>query len=129
MTEAMLVRVLKAIGHPKRFRMVQEIAAAGELSCGEVCGRFECSQPTISHHMKILAQADVLIVREAGQQRIITVNRPLIDEVSRFLPGQLTSRSLPGQQTLPPRGRRTASPRSRTAREKPRARRAHSTRS
>lgn len=120
MTEATLVRVLKAIGHPKRFRIVQEIAAAGELSCGEVCGRFECSQPTISHHMKILAQADVLIVREAGQQRIITVNRPLIDEVSRFLPGQLTTAS---------RGRRIDSPRPRTAREKPRARRTHRTRS
>src|SRR5687767_11991552 len=120
MTETTLVRVLKAIGHPKRFRIVQEIAAAGELNCGEVCGRFECSQPTISHHMKILAQADVLIVREAGQQRIITVNQSLIDEVARFLPGQLT---------LAPRGRRTSATRSRTAREKPRAKRAHTTRS
>jgi ArsR family transcriptional regulator len=120
MTETTLVRVLKAIGHPKRFRMVQEIAAAGELSCGDVCGRFECSQPTISHHLKILAQADVLLVREAGQQRIITVNRELIDAVSRFLPGQLT---------VAPRGRRQDSPKRRTAREKTRARRAHRTRS
>ena len=123
MTEAALVRVLKAIGHPKRFRIVQEIAAAGELSCGQVCEQFACSQPTISHHMKILAQADVLLVREAGQQRIITVNRPLIDEISRFLPGQLTAA---------PRGRRTASPRPaprpRPATEKTHARRAHRTR-
>jgi ArsR family transcriptional regulator len=123
MTEAALVRVLKAIGHPKRFRIVQEIAAAGELSCGQVCDQFDCSQPTISHHMKILAQADVLIVREAGQQRIITVNKPLIDEISRFLPGQLTTAS---------RGRRAASPRPaprpRPATEKTHARRAQRTR-
>ena len=119
MDEKTLLRVLKAIGHPKRFRMVQEIAAAGELSCGEIGVRFDCSQPTISHHMKILVQADVLVMREAGQQRIITVNRPLIDAVSRFLPGRLTVAS---------RVRRPRATTVTTARKRTRARPSHRTR-
>jgi ArsR family transcriptional regulator, arsenate/arsenite/antimonite-responsive transcriptional repressor len=87
--EATFVRVLKAVGHPKRFRMIQEIGAAGELSCGQIGERFDLSQPTISHHLKILVEAGVLVVREAGQHRIVSVNQPLIDDVARFLPGRL----------------------------------------
>ena len=51
------MRALKALGDPTRFRMMQEIAAAGELSCGEVADLFDVSQPTISHHLAILIAA------------------------------------------------------------------------
>ena len=54
-----LVRALRALADPSRFRMVQEIAAAGELSCGQIAEKFDVSQPTISHHLKILADAGV----------------------------------------------------------------------
>jgi len=36
-----IVRALKALADPTRFRMVQEIAAAGELSCGQLTERFD----------------------------------------------------------------------------------------
>ena len=51
--------------------MIQEIAAAGQLSCGQVAECFNLSQPTISHHLGILANAGVIVVREAGQHRFI----------------------------------------------------------
>ncbi len=88
MDQAKLVRVLKALADRKRFRMMQEIAEAGELSCGQVAERFDLSQPTISHHLKILTEAGVLAVREAGQHRIISVNLELINQVAAFLPTQ-----------------------------------------
>jgi ArsR family transcriptional regulator len=87
-----LARALKALGDAKRLRMAQEIAAAGELSCGQVAQRFDLSQPTISHHLRILADADVLTVREAGQHRFISVNQQVIRELARLLPARLTSR-------------------------------------
>jgi ArsR family transcriptional regulator, arsenate/arsenite/antimonite-responsive transcriptional repressor len=85
-----LARALKALGDAKRLRMAQEIAAAGELSCGQVAERFDLSQPTISHHLRILADAGVLTVREAGQHRFISVNRQVIRELVRMLPARLT---------------------------------------
>ena len=86
MDEAGLVKALKALADKKRIRMAREIASAGELSCTEVKAHFHLSQPTISHHLKILADAGVITVREAGQHRFISVNSDLIHEISAVLP-------------------------------------------
>jgi ArsR family transcriptional regulator len=73
--------------------MVQEVAAAGELSCGQVVERFSLSQPTISHHMKILTEADIFSCRREGQHGFISVNHALLSEVAALLPRRLASRS------------------------------------
>jgi ArsR family transcriptional regulator len=86
MHEAELVKALKALADRKRIRMVRAIAAAGELSCGQVHACFRLSQPTISHHLKILADAGVIMVREAGQHRFISVNLDLLHEIADVLP-------------------------------------------
>jgi ArsR family transcriptional regulator len=93
-----LADALKALGDTRRLRMAQQIAAAGELSCGQVAERFDLSQPTISHHLRILVDAGVLTVREAGQHRFISINRRVIRELSELLPARLT----------PPRSRKPA---------------------
>src|SRR5207253_1579373 len=98
-----LIRVLKALSDSNRFRMVQEVAAAGELSCGQVVERFDLSQPTISHHMKILTEADVFAVRREGQHAFISVNHALVAELGALLPRRLSTRR-----------RRAASSKSRT---------------
>jgi ArsR family transcriptional regulator len=96
--DAVLVKVLRALADPKRLRMTQEIAAAGELSCGQLGERFDVSQPTISHHLRILKEAEVLLVREAGQHRFISVNRKLIRGLGRFLPLGALANAPPGQR-------------------------------
>jgi ArsR family transcriptional regulator len=90
MDDGRLVRVLKALADGKRFRMVQEIAAAGELSCGQLAEKFTLSQPTISHHLKILLDAGVLVARHDAQHHFISVNQELLDELATLLPGRLT---------------------------------------
>ena len=93
MDETGLIRALKALADKKRLRMAREIACAGELSCGQVKSHFHLSQPTISHHLKILADAGVITVREAGQHRIISVNSDLIHEIAALLPVSVHSKS------------------------------------
>ena len=91
MHEAELAKVLKALADRKRIRMMRAIAAAGELSCGQVHALFHLSQPTISHHLKILADAGVIRVREAGQHRFISVNLNLLHEIADVLPVNVDS--------------------------------------
>jgi len=98
MDDGTLVKVMKALADPKRFRMVQEIAAAGELSCGQVGERFDLSQPTISHHLKILTDAGLLVVREAAQYHFISVNLDLVQQVSSLLPARLTREGARGRK-------------------------------
>ncbi|HXJ18640.1 MAG TPA: metalloregulator ArsR/SmtB family transcription factor [Polyangia bacterium] len=87
-----LVRALKALGDPTRFRMVQEISAAGELSCGQVAELFDVSQPTVSHHLNVLIEAGVLCVRVEGKHRYTSVNQPLLTSLSRVLSVRLAAR-------------------------------------
>ena len=90
MDENTLVRVLKALADANRFRMAQAISSSdGELSCTEVGRRFRLSQPTISHHLKILVEAGILIPRREAQHTFFSVNRALLDRVLEVLPGEL----------------------------------------
>jgi ArsR family transcriptional regulator, arsenate/arsenite/antimonite-responsive transcriptional repressor len=84
-----LVQVLRALGDATRFRIIQEIAADGELCCGQVAERFDVTRPTISHHLKVLCAAGVLSVRSQGKHRYISVNGPLLSNVAHQLPARL----------------------------------------
>jgi ArsR family transcriptional regulator len=86
-----LIRALKALADPTRFRMVQEIAEAGELSCGEVAERFDVSQPTISHHLKILVDAGLLVQRAEGKQHYMSVERARLNGFVALLPKRLSA--------------------------------------
>ena len=105
MDDERLVRVLKALADPKRFRMVQEIAAAGELGCGRLGERFALSQPTVSHHLKILNDAGILLVRQDAQHHLLSVDARLLAEVAALLPARL----LEGGARGPRRGKKTTS--------------------
>ena len=81
-----LVRVFKALSHEKRFRMVREIAAHGETSCGGLGGCVEMPQPTVSHHLKLLVDAGVVIMRREAQRHYLSVNVPLLQSIGHVLP-------------------------------------------
>jgi DNA-binding transcriptional ArsR family regulator len=91
MSDPQLIRALKALADPTRFRMVQEIAAAGELSCGAVAELFDVSQPTISHHLKILMDAGLLVQRTEGKHHFTSVDRALVATIVAILPARLGS--------------------------------------
>ena len=80
---------LKALADHIRFRMVQEIAAAGELSCSQIGEFFEVTQPTISHHLKILIEAEVLVARPEGKHHFMSVNQALLKQLTALLPARL----------------------------------------
>jgi ArsR family transcriptional regulator len=87
--DSAIVRALKALADPTRFRIVEEVARAGELSCGQVVERFDMSQPTISHHVKVLADAGLLVSRSEGKHHFVAVNRDLVAALGELLPRRL----------------------------------------
>ena len=106
MNDHELIRALKALADPTRFRMVREIAAAGELSCGEVAEHFDVSQPTISHHLKILSDAGILTARTEGKHHFVSVDAALVKRLVELLPARLVHNA--GQKLPTARGRRPA---------------------
>jgi len=54
--------LLKALADPVRLRLMSLVAShqGGEACICELNGAFELSQPTISHHMKVLHEAGLV---------------------------------------------------------------------
>ncbi|WP_330180435.1 metalloregulator ArsR/SmtB family transcription factor [Nocardia sp. NBC_01503] len=63
-----LAGAFKALGDPVRLRLLSLIAAAGgeEVCVCELTPAFELSQPTISHHLKVLREAGLLTSERRG---------------------------------------------------------------
>ncbi|MGW4227367.1 ArsR/SmtB family transcription factor [Streptomyces bauhiniae] len=63
-----LARVFKALGDPVRLRLLSMIAsrAGGEVCVCDLTPAFELSQPTISHHLKLLKQAGLIDSERRG---------------------------------------------------------------
>jgi ArsR family transcriptional regulator, arsenate/arsenite/antimonite-responsive transcriptional repressor len=62
---AELAHVFAALADPVRLRLLSLIAAAGEICSCELLAPLGRSQPTVSHHTKILADAGLI----AGEKR------------------------------------------------------------
>src|SRR5450755_2356751 len=63
-----LARLLKALADPTRLRLVSMVAAheGGEACVCELTEPLDLTQPTISHHLKILVDARIFIRDKRG---------------------------------------------------------------
>ena len=64
----------KAIADDTRQRIMSECCCCW-LSVNEIVEKIGFSQPTISHHLAILRDAGLVIIREEGKQTFYTLNQ------------------------------------------------------
>jgi ArsR family transcriptional regulator len=62
-----LARVLAALGDPVRLRLLSLVAAEGEVCSCDLEGPLDRSQPTVSHHTRILAEAGLIVGEKRGR--------------------------------------------------------------
>ena len=62
-----LVTMLKALADPVRLRLVNLIARSGEACACDLPALLDRSQPTISHHLKVLVDAGLLEREKRGK--------------------------------------------------------------
>ena len=73
-------KMLKAVSDPKRLRIVDM------LSCGELCAcvileSFHITQPTLSHDMRVLAEAGLVLSRREGKNIYYSLNLPVLEQL------------------------------------------------
>jgi len=63
-----LARMFKALGDPARLRLLSLVAshAGGEACVCDLSVSFDLSQPTISHHLKVLRETGLLQCERRG---------------------------------------------------------------
>ena len=80
-----LVRVAKALSDPTRLRIFEEISASEEMFCKQIVEKYRLTPGTISHHLKILADANLIETRREGQFMYLKSRPETIREYAKAL--------------------------------------------
>ena len=80
-----LARVMKALAHPVRVRLVNIIATSGEGCACDFPEAVDRSQATVSHHLKLLVGAGILHREQRGKWAWFRVNQDRLAEVCSLI--------------------------------------------
>ena len=82
-----LARVFKALGDPTRVRLISLIAAheGAEACVCDLTAPVGLSQPTVSHHLKQLVDAGLLVREQRGRWAFYRVVQRALDEAAAAL--------------------------------------------
>lgn len=90
MDSKILVKALKALAHPHRLELFMEIArkegSVYDTECGQclisdIMGNLNIGAPTISHHIKELTNAQLIITERDGKFLKARINKELLAEI------------------------------------------------
>ena len=79
--------MFKALGDPVRLRLLSLIAghSGGEACVCDISGTFNLSQPTISHHLKVLRSAGILDSERRGSWVYYRIIPTALQQLSEIL--------------------------------------------
>ena len=81
-----LAAVAKALGDPIRMQLVDVLRKhAGKVCVCELVPLFDLSQPTVSHHLKVLREARIVGSERNGLWAYYYVNPGALEELSAWL--------------------------------------------
>ncbi len=76
--------VFSALGHPLR-RQVMDLLRKGPRTSGELADAFEASWPTVSRHLSVLKDADLITAERQGTSIIYRANTSVIEDAAAAL--------------------------------------------
>lgn len=81
-----MAAVAKALGDPIRLQLVDVLRKhAGEVCVCELVPLFDLSQPTVSHHLKVLREAGIVASERRGLWAYYYVIPGALDELGAWL--------------------------------------------
>lgn len=75
-----LSSILKILGDSSRLEII-DLLSCGELCACDLLEYFKFSQPTLSHHMKLLINHDLVSSRKEGNKRMYNLNHDILKAV------------------------------------------------
>jgi DNA-binding transcriptional ArsR family regulator len=76
--------VFQVLAEPRR-RDVLAVVADGELTAGEIAGRFDVTRQAISQHLRILLEAGLITERREGTRRFSRARPEGLEEVRAYV--------------------------------------------
>lgn len=76
--------LFKALNDPTR-RSILELLKKKDMTAGEIADQFNISKPSISHHLDLLKQADLVVAVKEGQFVFYSINTTVMDEIVQWI--------------------------------------------
>lgn len=76
--------ILKAIAEPNRL-LILDMLAEGELCACKILDRLAITQPTLSHHMKILCDCGIVNYSKVGKWMHYSINHEKLEALEKML--------------------------------------------
>lgn len=76
--------LFKALNDETR-RQIVELLKEKDMNAGEIAERFHISKPSISHHLDILKQADLVISEKKGQFVEYSLNTTILEDLLNWI--------------------------------------------
>ena len=75
--------LFKALSDPSRRKIIQ-LLKEGYLTAGEIADHFDMAKPSISHHLNLLKQANLVLSQKQGQNVIYSLNTTTLQDALSF---------------------------------------------
>ena len=75
--------VFKALNDPTR-REILQLLQERDMTAGEIVEQFNISGPSISHHLDLLKQANLVTAEKEGQYVYYSLNTTVVDEILKW---------------------------------------------
>lgn len=77
-------KVIKALNDPTR-REILKLLKEKDMTAGEIADAFHISKPSISHHLDILHQAELVVSEKRGQFIIYSLSTTVLDDLMNWI--------------------------------------------
>ncbi len=82
-------KIMKAVSDPNRLKII-DILSCGEKCACDILEYFNFTQPTLSHHMKVLIDCGLVDSRKEGIWNYYSLNRSNCNKLVLFLMNLVT---------------------------------------
>ena len=89
-----LVRVFKALGDENRLRILKLLKTGEKCGC-DLLEELKITQPTLSHHMKILCDCGIVKSRREGKWMHYTIDCNGVKEIRTLMKGLMLPDNIP----------------------------------
>jgi DNA-binding transcriptional ArsR family regulator len=76
--------LFKALNDETR-REILNLLKEKDLTAGEIAGAFDISKPSISHHLDLLKQANLVTRIKKGQYVVYSLNTTILEEAMQWI--------------------------------------------
>ncbi|MEG1835158.1 MAG: autorepressor SdpR family transcription factor [Oscillospiraceae bacterium] len=76
--------VWSALSDPTR-RKILKLLKSGDMNAGDIAAKFDMTKPSVSHHLNILKQAELVDSEKKGQNLIYTLRTSVLEDALTLL--------------------------------------------